>query len=403
MLTEPIVSDVGFSSSAVTQELRTIASWWKRHALDKHCGGFYGQVDNQALPVPDSFKGVVLNTRILWFFSELAAQSRDSVDEATAYRAYDWLKTFFHDREYGGLFWALDSQGVPLDDKKQVYAQCFGIYALCSYFKLTRETEALEMARSLFDMVETNARDQLNGGYIEACTRVWGNIEDYRLSDKDLNCPKSMNTHLHVLEAYTSLYTIAPDARVEEALEHVLEVFLDKIKGAGKCHLSLFFDIQWKSLSQSVSFGHDIEASWLLCEAADALGQEVIKQKVNTAAIELAQACYQKGLATAGYMLDEYEFHSGVFGQNSYWWVQAEALVGFVNAYQLTGQKHYLDVCLPIWKFLEDEHFDEGEWLWLARSQGGEQLHYKAGFWKGPYHNGRAMLELQKRLKRVGR
>lgn len=403
MLMETTVSDVYLSSSAVSRELHAIANWWKRYSLDKDSGGFHGQVDNQASPVSHATKGIVLNTRILWFFSELAAQSQERVDIDVAYRAFDWLKTFFLDRQFGGLYWELDFQGAPIDAKKQIYAQCFGIYALSSYFKLSGDDEALKLAKSLFELVETHARDHTDGGYIEACTRVWGSIEDYRLSDKDLNCPKSMNTHLHVLEAYTALYSVAPDARVEEALRHVLGVFLDKVKGAGKCHLSLFFDIQWQSLDESVSFGHDIEASWLLYEAAEALGDEVITELVKVAAIELAQSCYEKGIASTGFVMDELEPHTGVFGESSHWWVQAEALVGFVNAYQLTGKQHYLDVCQPIWEFILSEHVDDGEWLWQARSQGGNKLHYKAGFWKGPYHNGRSMLELQKRLKAIGK
>ena len=385
----------------VDAQLAAIASWWKKHSIDGELGGFYGEVNNLAQPVTGATKGIVLNTRILWFFSEYAQDTQMPEDKAVADRAYQYLIGHFVDDEHGGLVWELSATGDVINDKKQVYAQCFGIYALCSYYQLSGDKDALNLALSLFSLVEKHARDRKAGGYIEACTRDWGEITDFRLSDKDLNSPKSMNTHLHVLEAYTALHHVVATPETEEALGHVITVFLDRIVGDAS-HLSLFFTMAWQSEHENLSFGHDIEASWLLCEAAEVLQNEDVSVRIRTIAITLARACLNKGLASEGYVIDEYSPVSGEFGEHSHWWVQAEALVGFLNAYSLTGHNAYRDICDKIWHFIKTEHIDEGEWLWLARCHGGKDNDYKAGFWKGPYHNGRAMLELKRRLAGKG-
>ncbi|MDO6539234.1 AGE family epimerase/isomerase [Alteromonas stellipolaris] len=388
-----------FTAISAANELESIARWWLEHSLDFDNGGFWGEIDNDAKPSRKADKGIVLNTRVLWFFSELAFSTENESYKSAAHRAYEYLLSHFFDTAFGGFFWSLDYKGHVIDAKKQVYAQCFAVYALCSYSKLTGNEQAKALAYSTFELIEHYALDREQGGYIEACSREWGSIDDYRLSDKDLNCPKSMNTHLHVLEAYTSLHHVSPNENTANALRHALTVFLDKIVTDDGAHLKLFFDTQWTCLSHEVSYGHDIEASWLIYEAAEVLEDEQLTRETTKIALTLASVCRENGIAANGYVLDEYNPQTREVSDNSYWWVQAEALVGFYNAYQLTKDRKYLEAVDHIWQFIQSEHKDHGEWLWLARSQGGRGLNYKAGSWKGPYHNGRAMLEMVKRFK----
>ena len=395
-----------FNPYEVRRELDSISDWWITRAPDPIHGGFFGEIDHFANPVEHADKGSVLNTRILWFFSELAGQSGSAEHLEQAHRSYQWLVSHLLDAEYGGLVWSVDRNGQIADGKKQTYAQCFGIYALSSYYRLTGNPQALEMALSFFSLVEQHTRDRKHGGYVEACNRQWQAVSDFRLSDKDLNYPKSMNTHLHVLEAYAALYRVNPVAQVEEALRHVLDVFIRHILCLETHHLKLFFDMQWQDRSQTYSFGHDIEASWLLWEAALALGDADMIARVREISVGMANVCAEESIGQHGQVCDDYDFATRNRDEKSYWWVQAEALVGFMNAYLLTSEHRYFELCSDIWRFIQQNHLDpiKGEWHWLALcDQSNEPPIYKAGFWKAPYHNGRAMMELGKLFSQKGR
>ncbi|GAC31298.1 AGE family epimerase/isomerase [Paraglaciecola polaris] len=386
---------------SVEGELTHIADWWVKHSVDHVNGGFYGEIDFVAQPLSDANKGVILNSRILWFFSEMALKDDSAQYKTLAIRAFEYLLAHFDDKEHGGAYWEVAFDGRLLQGKKQTYAQCFCIYALCSYFRLTADPLALEKAVSYFNLVEQNARDVKCGGYIEACSEDWSSISDYRLSDKDLNFPKSMNTHLHVLEAYSALYQVHKTAQTEEALRHIIDVFQFHIICHKSAHLKLFFDMQWRDQSQTYSFGHDIEASWLLWESACVLGDKRVMGKLKPIIIDLARACLDEAIGDAGQVCDEFIFSSRKRVSTSYWWVQAEALVGFMNAFALTKDEKYKAACQPIWAFIQQYHIDSvhGEWHWLAsQDQDTDSRIYKAGFWKAPYHNGRAMMELQRLL-----
>ena len=393
-----------FNRQSISHELSSISEWWQSRALDKFNGGFVGEVDFFGKPNHTAEKGCVLNTRILWFFSELAGQSGEAEHLQQAKRSYNWLLDNLVDSEYGGLVWSVAPTGEVADGKKQTYAQSFGIYALCSYFHLTGDPNALAIAMSCFGFVEKHARDHESGGYVEACDRRWLPISDYRLSDKDLNLPKSMNTLLHVLEAYTALYKVNPTPQVEEAFRHVLNVFLERVVCDETHHLKLFFEMDWEDKSQTYSFGHDIEASWLLWEAALVLGDASVTEQVKDVSIKMAEVCANEAIGSNGQVCDDFDFSSGHKDEKSYWWVQAEALVGFMNAYALTSDSRYFQLCIKIWEFIQHQHMDKehGEWHWVAKCDqtSAEQI-YKAGFWKAPYHNGRAMMELQKLFVRV--
>lgn len=400
-----------FNAQSISKELSDIATWWQDNGTDVKNGGFVGEIDSAGDRLELADKGIILNSRILWFFSELAVflgtQTKEGQSAlATAQRGYQYLLEHFDDTKFGGAVWLVDHTGQMLDGKKQTYAQCFCIYAFSAYYKATSDKGALEKALSYFSLVETHARDKKLGGYIEAYTKEWQVIDDFRLSDKDMNTPKSMNTHLHVLEAYAALYQVHPTEQVEEALRHVLNVFDAHIIDHESGHLKLFFGADWHDQSTSFSFGHDIEASWLIWEAVEALGDAQLLLKWKPVIIQMAEVCGEEGIGEQGQVCEDFDKISKHKAQEAYWWVQAEGLVGFLNTYYLTKDKKHLNVCADIWRFIQEYQKDPkaGEWHWLARLEGVDlSQNYKAGFWKAPYHNGRAMMETLKLFKKLSK
>jgi len=395
-----------FDSRAISTELDNIGQWWLDNTADEKEGGFVGEIDFFGKVIPDANKGIIQNSRILWFYSEKALFSGKEKYKEAAKRAFDYLLTYFDDKEFGGAIWEVSATGEQVNGKKQTYAQSFCIYAFSAYYKLTGDETALEKAKQYFELTEKHARDYIHGGYIEAYTKQWQVIEDLRLSDKDLNAPKSMNTHLHVLEAYSALYAILPTAEVKEALIHVLDIFEQHIINQENNHLRLFFDLQWNDQSLTLSYGHDIEASWLIWEAVEILDDEAIYAKFKPIILALADTCLNESIGKHKQVCDEYEIADNIRHEESHWWVQAEALVGFLNAYYLTNERRYLDSCIEIWFFIQRYHKDhfEGEWHWISSADNNEHNpQYKVGFWKAPYHNGRAMMEVVRLFKAIGK
>lgn len=382
------------------EELRAIADWWLTYAVDHEQGGFYGEVDVDNRPAPDAPRGVVLNSRILWFFSEAARLCNEPRYRAAAIRAYEYLVEHFIDPVHGGVYWAVDAQGRTCADTKRVYAQSFAIYALTAYYQMSRYEPALAQALTLFDLLENHARDRDLGGYLEAFSVQWGELEDMRLSDKDLNYPKTMNTHLHILEAYTSLFQVQPNERIGEALTHCLNCFERHIINADNAHLRMFMTVDWQDHSTALSFGHDIECSWLLLKALRALANPTLSGRLTPLALAMANACRQEALGEQGELLDTFELSSQRYHNDRVWWVQAEALVGFLYAYTLSDDSDYLITANNLWSFIKRHQIDKnsGEWFWLSNLDEGYRSHYKAGAWKCPYHNGRAMIEVVKLL-----
>jgi mannobiose 2-epimerase len=324
------------------------------------------------------------------FFGSDAARER-------ATRAYNYIRAHFFDRENGGIVWLLDHKGRILDARKQAYAQAFAIYALTEYHQCAYDLHALETAQALRDTLETDFWDVSAGGYIEALSADWKPLSDQRLSDKDMNAPKTMNTHLHILEAYTNLYRIAPDEASRAALRRILTLFLDRFI-ASEGHLRLFFDMDWNDLSRSVSCGHDIEASWLIWEAAEVLGDEDLLLRARPIVLALAETARREGLK--GGALSYEKGFDGHLDPDGEWWGQAEALVGFINAWRMTGDADWLEAAEKVWAYTKAQYGAGGdsEWTWYAALAPREKI-YKAGQWKCPYHNGRAMIELDRLLR----
>jgi mannobiose 2-epimerase len=316
-----------------------------------------------------------------------------------AERAKDYLLGHFLDKEFGGVYWLVDYKGNMKDGKKQIYAQAFAIYGLSEYYRVTKDISCLEKAIGLFRLIEQYSYDVNLGGYFEAFDRKWGAIDDLRLSAKDANEKKTMNTHLHVLEAYTNLYRIWKDDLLKKQLQNLIEVFINRIVNSQTFNLKMFFDEAWNDKTDLVSYGHNIESSWLIYEAATVLGDETLIKKVENVCLGIAEAS-KAGIMADGSMIYEIFFGSGHIDSDRHWWVQAETVVGFLNSYLLSGKKEYLNLSLAAWRFISDHLIDRknGEWYWSVNNSLLPNLKEdKAGFWKCPYHNSRMCMEILER------
>ncbi|MRG43799.1 N-acyl-D-glucosamine 2-epimerase [Chitinophaga sp. SYP-B3965] len=380
------------------EELTAILDYWQTHTIDERHGGFLGKLDNDNTPDPFAVKGAVLNARILWSFSAAYNVTKTPAYLEVATRAFNYISEYFIDKEFGGVMWTVGYAGDIVDTKKQIYAQAFVVYAFSEYYKASKIEKAKEKAIGLYSLIQLYSYDCVYGGYLEAFSRDWKELEDLRLSEKDENQKKSMNTHLHVLEAYTTLYSIWADPSLKVHIQDLLNVFFDKIIDRNTNHLRLFFDEQWNPTGNLVSYGHDIEASWLLLEAAEAIGDQALIERSKTVALQMTEAA-KEGIDTDGGLWYEYKPEEKQLITEKHWWPQAEAVVGFINAWQLSKDPRYLEDAINSWQYIEKNILDKskGEWYWGIKDD-KIMNEDKVGLWKCPYHNSRACLEIMKRL-----
>lgn len=373
-----------------------ILPFWINRMTDEVNGGFYGRITGREEVKPEAEKGAILNARILWTFSAAYRLLKRPEYLETATRAKRTLIDRFYDNEFGGVYWSLDYKGNPLDTKKQIYALGFAIYGLSEYARATGDDEALAYAIRLFETVEEHSFDPVKNGYCEALTREWGEIADMRLSAKDENERKTMNTHLHILEPYTNLFRVWKDTRLERQLRNLIGLFTEWILNIKTGHLELFFNDDWVSKYRIVSYGHDIEASWLIHEAALVLGDKDLLEKVEPL-VEYIAAAADEGLTPDGSMIYETFLDKGKTDTDRHWWVQAENVVGHANLYQHFDDEVAMQKALRCWDFIKQHLVDYkyGEWHWSVRADGTVNTDDdKAGFWKCPYHNGRMYMEI---------
>lgn len=383
--------------SEVTSELegRIIPFWEKM--CDRERGGFYGLLDYDLNLDRNAAKGCILNSRILWFFSSACKALNDEKLAGYAHHAFSFLKNFCLDKKNGGVFWSLNADGTVLDATKHTYCQAFAIYALSSYYEVTGSREALEIAESLFDIIEEKCTD--SGGYLEAFTEQFQIASNEKLSENGVLADRTMNTLLHVMEAYTGLYKALHSQRVREKLCRTLELFSEKIWNGRLKRQEVFFDREYHSLIDLYSYGHDIESSWLIDRALEALGSNELRQKLAPLTEMMAQQIFSIAYKDSS-VLNECD--RGAVNETRVWWVQAEGVVGFFNAYQKTGDTKFLEASLSVWDYIKEHIADrrpDSEWLGYVDKNGIPDVSRPiVDPWKCPYHNGRMCLEIMSRI-----
>jgi len=380
-----------------------ILNYWIHEVYDANRHTFFGKISNEGIKDSNAPLSAVFTTRVMWAFSAAYRMYPNAINKKMADEAFRILMETFWDNQNGGIFWSVFPDGKPEDTKKQFYAEAFFMYALAEYWMAFKDAKAWQVAVSMFMLMEKYAFDPEYGGYIEANTADWKETDDQRLSPKDLDVKKSMNTHLHILEAYTNLYRIYKDEQLKEKLEHLLRIFLDKILDEETGHLILFFDKDWTVRSETDSYGHDIEATWLMHEAAEVLGDKEIIEEVEKIAIKMSDVAITEGLAPNGGMF--YEKADGHLHEQFDWWPQAEAVVGFFNTWQITNDEKYLEYSQKSWKFIQDYIVDKknGEWFWGVDSNLKPLKTDKVSPWKAPYHNGRMCMEMVRRIEKYSK
>jgi mannobiose 2-epimerase len=378
-------------------ELDAVARWWLRHVVDLEGGTIAGAVTADGRVIADAPLGLVYVARLLWFFSALAARSGAAAHRAAADLCHRRLEAFA-DARHGGLYWEIDASGRPLARKKQTYGQAFALYALAAYQRVSGRDEVLRQAAGLAALLEARALDPAAGGFVEALDEDWRPLADVRLGPTDLNADKTLNTHLHLLEAWTALCRVWPAAapRLRDLLRLYLDRFVHPVDGAPPC----FYTRDWAVLPSGHCPGHAIEASWLLWEAVAVLDDPALADVARPAVLGLADAVLATAVDAAGGVVSEIR-DGRVIDARRTWWVQAEAMVGFLNAWQLGGAERFLRASRGCWAFIRAHQRQAagGEWSWFSALDGPAAGTYLAGPWKGPYHNGRALLEMLRRLE----
>lgn len=384
------------------EELVRVLDYWINYTVDREDGGFYGSVNNNNEPDKDAAKGIVMMSRICWSFSAAYRFNKQPQYSTMAERAFNYIFDHFIDREFGGVYWSVDAKGNILDGKKQIYGLAFCIYGLTEFYKISRNSTALSTAIDLYNYIEEKSFDEVNNGYTEAFARDWQQTADLRLSAKDNNESKTANTHLHIVEAYSNLYTVWPNEKLRNRIANLLELFQQHFISKDHHHLHLFFDDVWNLRSTLQSYGHDIEAAWLLQQCAEVIKHPTLIQQFKELAVPVTNAA-SEGLDQDGGLWYEYEPANNHLIKEKHSWPQAEAIIGFFNAYQITGAQHYLRQSISSWGFIKKHIKDEtkSEWFWGVNNDYSTMQKEKAGFWKCPYHNSRALLEVMHRINNL--
>ncbi|MDR3340513.1 MAG: AGE family epimerase/isomerase [Candidatus Symbiothrix sp.] len=428
------------AASQMKQEIvddlkNNVLAFWAKYAPDSDAG-FYGQILADATPVPEANKGAILNARILWTFSSAYRELNDEQYKVLADRAANYFLDHFLDKEYGGVFYDLHADGTPAAMQKVVYANAFAIYGLSEHYRATKNQASLDAAIDIFNTLATHAYDSINGGFIEQFSREW-------VMPENLYSPKSMNNNLHVLEALTNLYRVWKDPVLEKIFRKQIDVESYKVLDQNTWHENLYLTMDWQNLRHIDSYGHDIEFSWLLVEAAEVLGDEAVLADTKRIAVNIAEVQLKEGTDSLGYIKGEKNHDPapqgfGAFppprqnvklskedqarinrmqemmaaaraaveqhGERLEWWPQAEAVIGYYNAYQISGDVKFLHASIAAWNWINQYYVDRevGEWYGNVHADGTPvKTSEKASMWRCPYHNSRMGFEMMNRIKTV--
>jgi mannobiose 2-epimerase len=377
---------------------KNILPYWSGKMTDNINGGFFGRIDGKDQVYPDAEKGGILNARILWTFSSAYRVIGDTSYLRIARRAKDYIIAHFIDNQYGGAYMSLKADGTPSNTRKHIYTNAFFIYGLAEYSRATGDKQALAEAMNIFELFEKYAADREYGGYYEVFSNDWQRVRERMIGENSDKVEKTMNTSLHIMEAYANLYRVSGDKLVGDCLRNLIEIFLDKIIDKKTSHLICFMDRSWNSTSSVDSYGHDIESSWLLYEAANLLGDQKLIDRVKEAGIRIANAALE-GYQPDGSMLTEKDNATGHARTQRSWWEQAETVVGYLNAFELTGDESYLKKSLDCWTYIKQHFVDPKNGGWFSYvSESGVPGGDKGGYWICPYHNGRMCMEVIERL-----
>lgn len=389
-----------------TDLVDNLLPFWINHAVDPD-GGFYGTLFVDGSPARPAAgrmgrlteKGSILNARILWTFASAYRIYGYESYRQMADRAARYYIDHFIDRKYGGVFWTVDAEGAPSDVTKQSYPAAFGIYALSEYFRATGNQESLDAALAIYQTLEQHAHDKSRMGYIEVFNRDYTKAGDEGV-DGDHGASKTMNTHIHIMEAYSNLYRVWPDAGLKANILELLDILSSKLYSPETKHLILFCKDDWTPLERVDSYGHDIETSWLLCEAAELVGDEALIRRTQQQAVEMTDVALAEGMEPSGVLQYERDADGKVNNKRS-WWPQCETVIGCINAWQITGQKRYFDAAVHTWQYIKQHFIDpkDGGWHMLLTEDGQPTKEPKASLWNCPYHNSRMGFELKSRLK----
>ncbi len=409
----PTPADLAELARSADQELRgNILPFWLKHARDREHGGFHSFI-GEDMKARDSLPhAALLTSRILWTFSAAYRAYHDPQYLEMATWAYRDLVDRFVDRQYGGLFWTIRPDGQPADGHKQIYGQVFGIYGLSEYYRATGDIGALQQAIAIYGLIEKNARDPVNGGYFDTLSREWRR-EDANGSNLLGDAPKSQNSHIHILEGFTALLRIWPDEGLRRRERELIELTMTRIIDPRTHHLILFMKDDWTPIGDAVSYGHDIELAWLLVEAADVLGDPMLAARARGEALAIAKATNAEGVDTDGGVYNE-GGPRGPTNTHKEWWEQAEAAVGFLNAYQISRDPAYFAYSRRSWRFIQEKFVDrqDGDWYEVLERDGTPLVEFKGrggatiqsakvSIWKCPYHSGRCCLQLIERVEEL--
>ncbi len=382
--------------------ISNILPYWTKNVADPVNGGFYGRIDGQEKIYPEAEKGGILNGRILWTYSAAYRVTKDTSYLSVAKRAKDYILKYFVDKQYGGTYRSVTYKGEPSDTRKQTYSQSFLMYGLSEYYRATGDQNALDQAKAIYFALEKYAVDPVSEGYFEVFDQKWQRTGDLIIGEKSAKDEKTMNTHLHLMESYANLYRVWHDPKLAGRLKNLILLFRDKIINPQTFHLNVFLDRSWQSTSIIHSYGHDIETSWLIVEAAQILGDQQLIGDSKKLAIKIALAA-SEGLQSDGSLIAEKDYADGKTNTSRDWWPQAETVVGLLNAFELSGEEHFLTDAIKCWnftnKFLVDHQ--NGEWFGAVTAKGSVSKGDKAGFWKCPYHNGRMCMEVMERVTKL--